>query len=128
MIESDRTKYFLLGLVMATAGLYLLLSNITVSGAFSLGYPLYRVPMGQYGFGLTSGALLIPFMAGVGLIFYNVKSLWGWALGGGALAAIIIGVLLSLSINMRSMSLLTLMVILVLGVGGLGLLARSLRK
>lgn len=117
----------MLGLIMAAAGLYLLLHNITVTHGFSLGYPLYHVPMGRAGWNLTSGGMLIPFMAGVGLIFYNARSAWGWIVAGGALAAIVIGVLLSLTISLRTMSLLDLMLILVLGVGGLGLFARSLR-
>ena len=113
---------------MACAGGYLLLNNIVVSNGFSLGYSLYRVPLGGGGgVGITSGGLLIPFMFGVGWIFYNAKSVGGWVLAAGALAAIVFGVVMSLSISIRTMSLLDLIIILVLLVGGLGLFARSLR-
>jgi hypothetical protein len=117
---------FFIGLLMASAGGYLLLSNIVVSSSWGLGVPLYRIGAGG-GFNITGGALLIPFMFGVGWIFYNARSVWGWIMAGGALAAIIFGVLINLSISMRSMSLLDLIIILVLTVGGLGLFARSLR-
>lgn len=120
------TSSFFLGLIMACAGGYLLLSNIAVSNGFSLGYSLYRVPFGG-GFGITSGGLLIPFMFGVGWIFYNAKSVWGWILAAGSLGAIVMGVIMSLSISIRTMSLMDLVIILVLLVGGLGLFARSLR-
>jgi hypothetical protein len=118
---------FVIGLVMACAGGYLLLDNIVVSNNWGFGAPLYRVGYGG-GFNVTGGALLIPFMVGVGSIFYNARALWGWILAGGSLAAIIFGVIINLSISMRSMSLLNLIIILVLTVGGLGLFARSLRK
>lgn len=122
------TPIFVLGLIMACAGGYLLLDNIVVSHGFSLGYALYRVPLGGGGgFGITGGGLLIPFMFGVGWIFYNARSVWGWILAAGSLVAIVFGVLMSLSISIRTMSLLDLIIILVLLVGGLGLFARSLR-
>ncbi len=122
------TPIFVLGLIMACAGGYLLLDNIVVSHGFSLGYALFRVPLGGgSGIGITGGGLLIPFMFGVGWIFYNAKSVWGWILAAGALCAIVFGVLMSLSISIRTMSLLDLLIILVLLVGGLGLFARSLR-
>ncbi len=66
-------------------------------------------------------------MLGVGWIFYNAKSVWGWILATGSLVAIVFGALMSLSISIRTMSLLDLIIILVLLVGGLGLFARSLR-
>ena len=118
---------FVMGLIMACAGGYMLLDNIVVSNSWGFGAPLYRVGYGG-GFNVTGGALLIPFMFGVGWIFYNARSVWGWIMAGGALAVIIFGVLINLSINMRTMSLLNLIIILVLTVGGLGLFARSLRK
>jgi hypothetical protein len=119
---------FFVGLVMGLAGLYLLLSRITVSHPFDFGYPLYRVPMGFASFYLTSGSMLIPFMIGVGLIFFNAKSIWGWVLAAGSLVATLFGVIMSLSISLQNMSLLDLLIILVLCVGGLGLFARSLRE
>ena len=117
---------FIIGLIMATAGGYMLLDNIVVSNSWGFSAPLYRIGYGG-GWNVTGGALLIPFMFGVGWIFYNARSLWGWVIAGGALAAIIFGVLINLSISLRTMSLLNLIIILVLTVGGLGLFARSLR-
>jgi uncharacterized protein len=118
---------FIIGLVMACTGLYMLLDNIVVSQGFNLGYALYRVPYGG-GWNVTGGGLLIPFMFGVGWIFYHARAPWGWILAVSALAAIIFGVLMSLSISIQTMSLLNLLIILVLTVGGLGLFAGALRK
>lgn len=116
---------FFIGLIMATAGGYLLLDNIVVSNHWGFGAPLYRLG-GSWN--VTGGGLLIPFMFGIGWIFYNARSVWGWVIAGGSLAAIIFGVIINLSITMRTMSLLNLIIILVLMVGGLGLFASSLRK
>ena len=124
---SGGTLSFFLGLLMASAGGYLLLDNTIVSSNWGLGASLYRIGYGG-GWNVTGGALLIPFMFGVGWIFYNARAPWGWLLAGGSLAAIIFGVLMNLSISLRSMSLLTLLIILVLMVGGIGLFASSLRK
>lgn len=123
--SSGGTLEFFLGLLMASAGAYLLLDNIIVSSNWGMGVPLYRI---GGGWNVTGGALLIPFMFGVGWIFYNSRAPWGWVLAAGSLAAIIFGVLMNLSISLRSMSLLSLLIILVLLVGGLGLFARSLRR
>jgi hypothetical protein len=124
---SGGTLAFFLGLLMASAGGYLLLDNIVVSNSWGFGAPLYQIAYGG-GWNVTGGALLIPFMFGIGWIFYNARSVWGWVLAGGALAAIIFGVIINLSITLRTMSLLNLIIILVLMVGGLGLFARSLFK
>jgi uncharacterized protein len=124
---SGGTLSFFIGLIMACAGLYMLLDNIVVSQGFGFGYALYRISYGG-GWNITGGGLLIPFMFGVGWIFYNARAPWGWILAAGALCAIVFGVIMSLSINIRSMSLLDLIIILVLMVGGLGIFARSLRK
>ena len=121
------TASYVVGLLMAMAGAYLLLQNIVVSHAFSLSTALFHVPLGRgVGWGVPSGALLVPFMAGVGLVFYSARSVWGWLLAGGSLAALVLGVILSLRVSLRSMSLLELVVILVLLTGGLGLFARAL--
>lgn len=76
--------HFLVGLIMACTGLYLLLDNIVVSHGFSMGYTLYRVPFAG-NWNITGGGLLIPFMFGVAWIFYNARALGldpgGWFSG-----------------------------------------------
>jgi hypothetical protein len=124
---SGGTLAFFLGLLMASAGGYLLLDNIVVSNTWGFGAPLYQIGFGG-GWNVTGGALLVPFMFGIGWVFYNARSPWGWVLAGGSLAAIVFGVIINLSITLRTMSLLNLIIILVLMVGGLGLFARSLFK
>lgn len=114
---------FVIGLVMIIGGGYLLLNNIVVRPNFGLGARVFGIG----GISITSGMVLIPFMFGVGLIFYNARNWIGWILAGGSLVALIFGVIANMTLQMARMSAFDLIVILVLLVGGLGLFLRSLR-
>ncbi|NND93141.1 MAG: hypothetical protein HKN42_19965 [Granulosicoccus sp.] len=114
---------FLAGIVMMIAGFYLLFNAIAVETRFGLGMRLYGVG----GVGITSGMLMIPFIAGVVIIFYNAANPAGWLLGAGSLVALVVGVLANSQFSLRNMSAFDLMLILALAFGGLGLFLKSLR-
>jgi hypothetical protein len=118
---------FLMGLVMMCGGFYMLLNAIIVTSNFGAGMRLYRFNAFGSGYSVTSGMIMIPFMFGVGMIFYNSRNLIGWLLSVGSLVALIFGVIASIKFSFRSMSAFDLIVILVLSVGGLGMFLRSLR-
>lgn len=118
---------FLLGLLMMCGGFYMLLNSIVISSGFGFGARLYSFSAWGGSYGVTTGMILIPFMIGIGLIFYQGKSLLGWCLSIGSIAALIMGVIASLRFSFRSMSAFDLIVILILAIGGLGLFLRSLR-
>jgi len=115
---------FLIGLVMMIAGFYLLLSSIVIQSSFGFGMRLYGIGA----MGITSGMLMIPFIAGVIFIFYNRKNVAGWLLCVGSLVALIVGVLARSQFRFASMSAFDLMLILILSFGGLGLFLRSLKS
>ncbi|MBR9726388.1 hypothetical protein ACFOD0_05775 [Shewanella intestini] len=114
---------FFIGLIMMCGGFYMLLNAIKVSSSFGLGYGLYNVA----GVSLTSGMVMIPFMFGVGLLFYNAKNILAWVLTIGSLTGLIFGVISSIHFRFTHMSAFDLIVILVLSVGGLGLFLRSFK-
>lgn len=118
---------FLLGVLMMCGGFYLLLNAITVQSNFGMGMRLYGFSFYGNAIGVTSGMVMIPFMFGIGMIFFNSKNLIGWLLAIGSLAALIIGVIAGIQFHFRAMSAFDLIVILVLAIGGLGLFLRSLR-
>lgn len=125
--SSGGVGQFFLGLVMMCGGFYLLLNAIAVRSTFGLGMGLYGFSAYGARFTITSGMVMVPFMFGIGLIFFDARRIWGWLLAGGSLVALIFGVIASVQFSFRAMSAFDLIVILVLAVGGLGLFLRSLR-
>lgn len=116
------TMMFLLGLIMTCGGFYLLLSSIVIRANWGLGYSVFSFG----GFGITSGMIMIPFLFGVGMVFYDSRDKLGWLLAVGSLVALIFGVIASVNFNLRAMSAFDLIVILVLAFGGIGLVLKSL--
>lgn len=118
------TGAFLIGLIMMIGGGYLLLNGIVVRPVFGFGSRMFGIG----GVPITTGMVFIPFMFGVGMIFYNAKNWIGWVLAVGSLVALVFGVLANMTLQMARMSAFDLIVILVLLVGGIGLFLRSLRS
>jgi len=107
---------FLIGLGMAIAGGYLLTNQVTVTTGY---WQLW----GYNAFGFT----LIPLVLGIGLLFFNARSIIGWILTFGAAIIIFVGIVTHLEIYFRSTSLFNTLIMLALLAGGIGLIARSLR-
>lgn len=118
---------FFIGLAMMCAGFYLLFNAIQVSSSFGLGYGLYRMNAFGQGFSITTGMVMLPFILGIVMVFFDGKTKLGWLLTLGSLVALIVGVISSIQFHFRAMSAFDLIVILVLAFGGLGLFLRSLK-
>ena len=123
LINVVELSQFGIGLTMMVGGFYLLLNAIRVTSNFGFSYGLYSFG----GYSISSGIVMLPFIFGIGLIFYNSKNPLGWLLASGSLVALIFGVIASVRFNFNTMSAFDLIVILVLAIGGLGLFLRSLR-
>lgn len=119
--------HFFIGLAMMCGGFYLLLEAITVTSSFGFGYRLYTLSGFGGAYGVTSGMVMLPFIFGLGMIFYNAKNIIAWLLTCGSLIALVFGVIASLHFSFRTMSAFDLITILVLSVGGLGMFLRSLK-
>jgi len=118
---------FFIGMIMMCGGFYMLLNSITVTSSFGMGVRLYGFSAMGGNYNITSGMIMIPFMFGVGLIFYNGKNILGWILSIGSIAGLIFGVISSIRFTFKTMSSFDLIVMLVLAMGGLGLFLRSLK-
>ena len=114
---------FFIGLIMLVAGGYLFLHSINVSIGMGLGYQFFSM----WGFGITSGMVLVPFIFGIGMVFYDAKNWIGWLLAGGSLVMLGFGVIAQTRFHLSAMTAFDLLMILVLLVGGIGLLLSSLR-
>ena len=115
---------FLIGFVMIIAGGYLFLDAIHVVNRFGFRTALFSFG----GFHLRSGMVLVPFIFGVGMIFYNARNWLGWLLAGGALIALSFGVITAVHFKLKAMSAFDILTIIVLLVGGIGLFLSSLRN
>jgi hypothetical protein len=107
---------FLIGLVMAVAGGYLLTNQVTVHS----GFWTYR---GYDTFGLS----LVPLIFGIGIVFFNGRSVLGWLLLLAGSVIILAGILMNLRIYFEQTSLFNTIMMLVLLFGGIGLMARGVK-
>ena len=107
---------FLIGLVLACVGGYLLTHQVIVtSGYWNL--------FGTNTFGIT----LLPMLIGVAMLFWNGRSVLGWLLTAAGGLFILAGVIANLHIFFAPTSLFNTLVMLVMLVGGLALIAKALR-
>lgn len=107
---------FFVGLAMVIAGGYLFLQRVSVSsGYWDFG--------GRNAFGLS----LIPLLVGIGMLFFNGKSVLGRVLTGGGFLIIVVGIIANMRVYFGPASLYDTLLILGLMAGGIGLVARSLR-
>jgi hypothetical protein len=107
---------FVMGAAMVVAGGYLLLTRVSVASG---GWTIW----GYNAFGLS----LVPLLVGIGVLFFNGRSLVGWGLTGAGAVIIVAGILANLHIYFQSTSLFDTLMILGLLAAGIGLVARSLR-
>jgi hypothetical protein len=107
---------FLLGFAMACIGGFLITHKVTVMGS-------YWSFWGGSSFGIT----LLPMLFGVGILFWNGKSVIGWLLTVAGALFIFAGIIANMHIYFQPTSLFETMVMLILLVGGLVLIARSLK-
>ncbi len=106
---------FVVGLIMATAGAYLITNRVVVASGF---WSMWGYNM----FGLS----LLPLIVGIGVLFFNGKSIGGWLLLGIGVVIIFAGILMNLHIYFQPTSLFNTVIMIVLLAGGIGLIFRSL--
>lgn len=107
----------MLGLLLAGIGGYLFLNQVQVHTSF------WRFGGLENSFGIS----LIPMLLGIGLLFWNGKSVAGWLLTVGGFVFIVAGVLMNMDVYFQRTSLFHTLLMLGLLAAGLGLVARSLR-
>lgn len=106
---------FFLGLVMVVIGGYLITNRIVVVSSYW-----------SYGGYSMFGLSLLPLIIGIGILFFNGKSIVGWILLFVGVVIIFAGVLMNLQIYFQATSLFGTIVMIVLLAGGIGLIFRAL--
>lgn len=110
---------FLFGLGLAIVGGYLLLDRVTVTGGY----------WGWFGsYGSSFGITLIPLVIGIGLLFFDGRSIAGNLLAWCGLLIVVAGVIANMRIHFEPTSLFQTLVILAMLAGGVGLMARAARS
>ncbi len=113
---------FFMGLAMAISGGYMFANMVQVTTRFFHPYHFYG------GMSVTPfGATMIPFCFGIFWLFFSGQSKIGWVLTLGSLLAMFVGIITSIEFRFVHTNLYQLGIVLILLIGGLGLLARSLR-
>jgi hypothetical protein len=108
----------LVGLAMLAVGVYLVFDHVTVHTSF------WRFAGGT---GTSFGITLLPLLVGLGVLFWNGRSVLGWALCAVGVVLILAGVLMNLDIYFRATSLWNVIIMFGLIAAGLGLFAKGLR-
>jgi len=107
---------FIFGVGLAAAGAYLLTTRVMVTTG---GWRLW----GYNSFGLS----LIPFLIGLGLLFYNGRSIAGKLLTFLGVVIIFAGIISNLNIYFQSTSLFETLLMLGMMAAGIGLIARAIK-
>src|ERR1041385_3450336 len=103
------------GLVMVVIGGYLITNRIVVVSSYW-----------SYGGYSMFGLSLLPLIIGIGILFFNGKSIVGWILLFLGVVIIFARVLMHLHIYFQATSLFATIVMIVLLAGGIGLIFRAL--
>lgn len=106
---------FFLGLAMTIVGAYLITNQVVVASSF----------WSVWGYN-TFGLSLIPLIVGIGVLFFNGKSIIGWILLFVGVLVIFTGILMNLQIYFQRTSLFNTIIMIVLLAGGIGLILRAL--
>ena len=107
---------FLLGFAMACIGGFLLTHQVSILGSYW-----------AFWGGSTFGITLLPMLIGIAILFWNGKSVIGWLVSVGGALFILAGIIANMHLYFRPTSLFNTLIMLILLVGGLALIARSLR-
>jgi hypothetical protein len=108
---------FFIGLALAAVGAYLLTQQVTVqTGYWTIG--------GWNAFGLS----LVPFILGIGLLFFDSSSKAGFLLLFLGVVIIAAGILMNLSIYFQPTSLFNTLMMIGLTAAGVGLVLRALKS
>lgn len=115
------TSSFLMGggLVLMALGMYLFLDSVRVSSG-QYGWMSGMIGRGRQGMETTSmGIIFVPFLLGVGVLFFDASKKWAWWFSGLGLAVIVIEILsrIRFVLEMKTTHLLMILCMVAAGAG-----------
>ena len=121
---------FFAGIASLMLGIFLLFNHVRVGS----GYPTFWGWVG----GEHIGYLLFPLIFGIGWIFYNAKSVWGWLISAVSVVMLVFTIISGLRISFAPISMIDLIIMLIplafgtayvlKGMGGPEGLSQAIRK
>jgi len=108
---------FIFGAILFGIGVYLIFQNTIVSTQFSL--------MDLIGFNPPFGLVILPLLIGIGILFFNEKSILGWLITIFGIVTILLGILMGLKIYFKPVSLYQAVLMYGMTAAGIGLIAKS---
>ena len=118
--SSKNAVLFLVGLVICGLGIFLVFQNTILYTNFSL--------MDLLGFNPPFGVVLLPLIIGVGILFFNDKSIFGWLLIIFGLITIIAGILMGLKIFFKPVTLYQGLLMFCTITAGVGIMLKAISK
>lgn len=118
--EDNPLLDFFLGILLVATGIFLVFLNTDVRTIW--------YSWSIYGYGLPNAVIVIPLLIGIGLLFYNSRSLISWLVTILGLAFIIVTLILSVKIVFKATSLFNYLLMFGSIFAGSALLLKSLFK
>ncbi|MGB1260753.1 MAG: hypothetical protein ACPG6P_11975 [Akkermansiaceae bacterium] len=107
------------GLLLMAVGMYLFLDSVRVeSGHY--GWMSGMIGRGRQGLETTSmGIVFVPFLIGVGVLFFDASKKWAWWLAAAGLGVIVVEILsrIRFVLDMKTTHLLMILVMVAAGAG-----------
>ena len=119
MSKDTSIRDFGIGVVLVIIGLYNIFKNTTIGVIWI---------KQLFGFNLPGGAVTIPLLVGIAIIFFNHISPIGWIITAIGAIFIMIQIILSLNIIFHATSLIDYILMFGGTFGGLGLIAKALLR
>lgn len=116
---------FLVGVALLAGGLWLVFSRVVVHGGHFFGGYMGGM-MGGAAHGGAVAVILLPFIAGIALLFTSAKSRLGWGLLAVAIVLLCANIVMSLDIYFQPTSLPTFLAMFAFVAAGLGLIIKGL--
>ena len=117
--SKNSVLYFFVGIIMFFVGGFLITKNTILhmnSSALSE----------MVGFNVPFGLVLLPLIIGIGILFFNSKSVFGWLIFVFGIVSILMGILMGLKIQFKPVSLYEGILMYGLTAAGAGLFLKSL--
>ncbi|MFZ5987690.1 MAG: hypothetical protein ACOYWZ_11275 [Bacillota bacterium] len=110
---------FFSGIILFLIGAYLITQNTII-------YTNFSALSDVLGFNMPFGLIILPLLIGIGILFFNSKSVLGWIVLVFGILSILLGILMALKIQFKPITLYFGILMYGMTAAGLGLFLKSI--